>query len=133
MAASIKNRLAPPAYSDCTNGNSTPSISLTYAGHATKANMAASVPVIRAQLAHLKPGFTVLADWSGIEEMDLDCVPHIAEIMELARVHGVALVVRVLPESAKDIGINIISVVHLYDAARTVTADNLAEAERLVR
>jgi hypothetical protein len=104
-----------------------------YAGHATRANLEASVPVVRAQLEKLGPGCTVLADWSGIERMDLDCVPPIAAIMELALNHGASLVVRVLPESAKDIGINIISVIRLHGAARTVTADSLAEAERLVR
>jgi hypothetical protein len=103
-----------------------------YAGHATKANMEASVPIIRSQLELLKPGFNVLADWSEIEKMDLECVPYIAEIMDLARVRGASLIVRVLPASAKDIGINIISVVHLGTSARTVTADNLVEAERLV-
>jgi hypothetical protein len=104
-----------------------------YAGHATKSDLEAGVSAIRTQMAQLKPGFTILADWSGIEGLALDCVPAIAEIMELARAHGAATVVRVLPDPARDIGINMLSVVHLRGTARTVTAENLEEAERLVR
>ena len=104
-----------------------------YAGHARKSDLEAGVTTIRAQMAQLKPGFTILADWSGIEGLELDCVPAIAEIMELARAHGAATVVRVLPDPARDIGINMLSVVHLRGTARTVTAENLEEAERLVR
>jgi hypothetical protein len=103
-----------------------------YAGHATKSDMEAGVTTVRAQMAQLKPGFTILADWSQIEGLELDCVPCIAEIMELARAHGASTVVRVLPEPARDIGINMLSVVHLRGTARTVTAGNLEEAERLV-
>jgi hypothetical protein len=65
--------------------------------------------------------------------MELDTVPYIAEIMDLARAHGAALIVRVLPEASKDIGINILSATHLRGSARIVTADNLDEAERLIR
>jgi hypothetical protein len=88
---------------------------------------------IKAALLQMKPGFTILADWSKMEGMELDCVPYIAEIMDLARTQHAALIVRVLPpDPAKDIGINILSVVHLRGTARTVTADNLEEAERLI-
>ena len=103
-----------------------------YAGRPTLTDMAAGVATIRTAMMQLKPGFSILADWSGIEGMELDCVPSIAEVMEMARVQGAAMVVRVLPDSSKDIGINILSAVHLRGTARTVTADNLEAAERLI-
>jgi hypothetical protein len=104
-----------------------------YTGRPTKSGFESGVALIGAALSQLKPGCTILADWSEIEGMELDCVPYIAEIMELARAHGAAMIVRVLPDPAKDIGINILSAVHLRGSARTVTADNLEEAERLIR
>jgi hypothetical protein len=104
-----------------------------YAGHLTTPDLEAGIAKLRAALVQLQPGFTVLADWSEVEMMELDTVPYIAEIMELARTHGAALIVRVLPESSKDIGINILSATHLRRSARIVTADNLEEAERLIR
>lgn len=103
-----------------------------YRGTPSVADFKAGVSTIRDAVDQLKPGFTVLSDWSQIESMDLDCVPSITEIMDLARAKGAALIVRVLPRPEKDIGINILSVVHLRGSARTVTADNLEEAERLV-
>ena len=104
-----------------------------YAGHLTALALEAGIDKIRAALVQLKPGCTILADWSKTEAMELDTVPYIAEIMEIARAHGAALIVRVLPEASKDIGINILSATHLRGAARIVTADNLEEAERLIR
>jgi hypothetical protein len=103
-----------------------------YAGHPTTPDLELGVAKIRAALVQLKPGFTILADWSKVEGMELDSVPYIAEIMEMARTHRAALIVRVLPESSKDIGINILSATRLRGSARIVTADNLEEAERLI-
>jgi hypothetical protein len=103
-----------------------------YTGHPTTPDLEAGVAKIRAALRQLKPGFTILADWSKIEGMELDSVPYVAEIMEMARTHGVALIVRVLPEPSKDIGINILSATRLGGFARIVTADDLEEAERLI-
>src|SRR5688500_14033622 len=104
-----------------------------YSGRPTKPDFEMGAAAIKAALLQMKPGFTILADWSKMEGMELDCLPYIAEIMDLARTQHAALIVRVLPpDPAKDIGINILSVVHLRGTARTVTADNLEEAERLI-
>jgi hypothetical protein len=103
-----------------------------YAGRLSKLDMESAMTTVKSAMERLQPGFTILADWSHIEAIELDCVPCIAEIMEFARERGAALIVRVLPEPEKDIGINILSIVHLRGTARTVTADNLEEAERLI-
>ena len=46
-------------------------------------------------------------------------------------VHGVAEVVRVIPDPQKDIGLNILSVFHYSRRVRIVTCESLAEAEEL--
>lgn len=102
-----------------------------YAGRITAAAMQAAAIRIEALLPKLKPGFSALTDFSQVDSMDLDCVPHLTRIMDLCRDHGIATLVRVLPDPKKDIGINILSVVH-YARRKIVkvTADTIEDAER---
>lgn len=94
-----------------------------YSGHPTKSDMESGAATLRAALMQMKPGFTILADWSKLEGMELDCAPYITEIMDVAHTQGAGLVVRVLPAPVH----------HLRGSARTVTADNLEHAERLIQ
>jgi anti-anti-sigma regulatory factor len=80
-------------------------------------------------LAQVRPGFAVLADLSGLEAMDVECGPHIAKIMDLCKARGVSLVVRVMPDPKKDIGLNILSLVHYRGKVKIVTCATRAEAE----
>jgi len=101
-----------------------------YAGRITAAAMQAAAVRIEAALPKLSPGFTALTDFSQVESMDLDCVPHLTRIMDLCREHGIATLIRVLPDPKKDIGINILSVVHYGRKITKVTVDTVEEAER---
>ena len=78
----------------------------------------------------LRPGFTVVTDMSELNSMDLECAPHLARILDLERVHGVSKVIRIIPDPAKDIGINILSIIHFRGKVPTMTCKTLAEAER---
>jgi hypothetical protein len=98
----------------------------------TAAEMKAGVAQVEVLLPQLRAGFTVLADMSGLEVMDLDCGPHIARIMDLCKDHGVSMVVRVMPNPKKDIGINILSLIHYRGTVKLVTCDTLAEAEKIL-
>jgi hypothetical protein len=60
--------------------------------------------------------------------MDLDCAPEIGRTMELIDQKGVSMVVRVLPDSSKDIGMNILTRFHYRSQPHVVTCCNLAEA-----
>lgn len=101
-----------------------------FSGDLTAAGMQAAAAEVARLLPGLKPGFKILADFSLVVSMDLESTPHLTRIMELCRTHGVGLVVRVLPSPDRDIGINILSVVHYRAKVKTVTVDNLDEAER---
>jgi hypothetical protein len=83
-------------------------------------------------LADLPDGFRMLADLSGLEFMDVACADIIGKTMELMDRHGVAMVVRVIPDPAKDIGLNIISIFHYPNRPRIVTCQTMAEAGRLL-
>jgi hypothetical protein len=83
---------------------------------------------IPALLPDLRPGFRLLTDMSSLESMDLACVPYIKRMMDLCNKQGVEMVVRVIPDPHKDIGLNILSLFHYRQRVRIVTCETLAEA-----
>ena len=103
---------------------------IRYFGRITGCEMKSAVVKIESLLAELKPGFTVLTDLSDLESMDLDCVPHLTKIMDVSRAQGIGTVVRVVPDRDKDIGFNILSIIHYRRGVQIITCETLAEAER---
>jgi hypothetical protein len=81
-----------------------------------------------ALLADLPPGIRVLADFSQLESMDPACAAELGRSMDSLNQHGVSLIVRVIPDSSKDIGLNILAVFHYPRPPRTINSRNLAEA-----
>ncbi len=80
------------------------------------------------QLAGLAPGFRYLVDLSALEIMRLDCMVELGRTMEMIGRAGVSLVVRVIPDPSKDIGMNILTVFHYPHGLRVVTCQSLTEA-----
>ena len=80
------------------------------------------------ELAGLKPGFHYLADFSRLKSMTLECAPEMGQTMELIGRAGVGMVVRVIPDPSKDIGMNILTIFHYPQQLQVVTCQNLAEA-----
>jgi hypothetical protein len=108
-------------------------VHIWYQGHVTAAGMAACVKEVERHLPAMRAGFTMLTDLTALEAMELDCVPHLTRIMDLSKAQGVGTVVRVIPDRAKDIGFNILSIIHLRRGVKVVTCDTLAEAERALK
>jgi len=108
-------------------------IRISYLGRVTAPGMAACKKELEKLIPSLRAGFTVLTDLSGLESMDLDCVPHLTKIMDLSKTHGVGSVVRIIPDRNKDIGFNILSIIHLRRGVKIITCDTLAEAERALK
>jgi anti-anti-sigma regulatory factor len=84
---------------------------------------------IMSLLADLGSGFRVLADLSQLDSMDINCATEIGKVMELCEQMGVRLVIRIVPDPAKDIGLNILSLFHYRLRPRIITCNSLAEAE----
>jgi hypothetical protein len=84
------------------------------------------------QLQELLPGFRLLADFSQMASMELACAPELGRMMDLIGQAGVGLVVRVIPEPSRDIGMNILTVFHYPHRPRVVTCHNLTEAAGLL-
>ena len=103
-----------------------------YTGAVTVVEMKLGILDAERLLPTMQAGFTVLADLSGLEAMDLECGPQLSIIMELCKAHGVGRVIRVIPDPAKDIGLNILSLIHYRGKVQLVTCETLAEAERVL-
>jgi hypothetical protein len=101
-----------------------------YQGHVSAAGAAACAEDVERLLPSMRGGFTVLTDLSGLDSMDLESVPHLTRIMDLSKAHGIGAVVRVIPDRTKDIGFNILSIIHYRRGVKIITCDTLAEAER---
>lgn len=108
-------------------------VRIRYVGRVTAAGTKACCAEIERLLPEVRAGFTVLTDLSALDSMDLDCVPHLTKIMDLSRAKGVGTVVRVIPDPDKDIGFNILSIIHYRRGVRIVTCETLAEAEKIVK
>jgi anti-anti-sigma regulatory factor len=88
---------------------------------------------ILAALAKLRRGFRLLADLTELQSMDVACAPHIEKAMDLCNEKGASIVVRVIPDPTRDIGLQIMSVFHYDGRVRIVTCTTLAEAEEILR
>jgi anti-anti-sigma regulatory factor len=85
-----------------------------------------------ALLADLPPGFHLLVDLGRLESMDPACSTQIGKVMELCDQHGVGLVIRVIPDPAKDIGFKMLSIFHYPHRPRAVTCKTMSEAAKLL-
>ena len=88
---------------------------------------------IRSGLAQLEVGFRLLADLSDLQSMDVKCAPFIEKAMDLCNEKGASLVVRVIPDMHRDIGLRIMSIFHYDSGVQFVTCQTLEEADRLLK
>jgi hypothetical protein len=105
---------------------------LSYIGRVGVEDLQRGTQYLGEMLAELSPGFRILADLSRLESMDLACVPEIGKTMELLERCRVGLIVRVIPDPSKDIGMNIISAFHYKNRPHTATCETMEEAARLL-
>src|SRR2546423_6580394 len=85
-----------------------------------------------ALLAELSPGFRVLADLERLESMSVGCAPEIGRTMELCEQKGVGLVVRLIPDQTKDIGLGILSNFHYRHLPPIANCKTMTDAAKLL-
>jgi hypothetical protein len=83
-------------------------------------------------MADLPSGFRLLTDLGRLDSMGTDCASEIARMMDLFDRQGVELIIRVIPNPAKDIGLGILSHFHYSHRPRTITCETMAEAAKLL-
>ena len=107
-------------------------LKISYAQHVGPEDTNRAEEKLPALLANLRPGFRLLTDLSALESMDLACVPNINHLMDLCNEKGVEMVVRVIPDPHKDIGLNIMSLFHYRRRVRLVTCETRGEALQIL-
>jgi hypothetical protein len=105
---------------------------LSYIGNVGAEELRLGINNVSELLRDLAADVRVLADLGRLESMDIECVPEIGRAMELLEQHGVEMVVRVIPDPTKDIGMNIISAFHYHNRPRTVTCETMCEAAKVL-
>ena len=88
---------------------------------------------IRNGLAKLQSGFRLLADLTELESMDTACAPFIEKAMDMFNEKGASMVVRVIPDPRRDIGLQIMSIFHYRGDVQIFTCETLAQAAELLR
>ena len=104
----------------------------TASGHVTAAEVAAASQQLETLLRAATPGFAVLADYRAILTMKVETARHIGRIMDQLAQKGVGLVVRVMPDPSKDIGMDILSHFHYRGAVEAATVTTMADAIALL-
>ena len=107
-------------------------LAITFSGHVTREEAARYEGDITKEIATVQPGFPLLSDLSRLDSMDPECLPFISKVMDLLNEKGVSLVVRVIPDPHKDIGLNILSLFHYRHGMRIVTCSTLEEAREVL-
>jgi anti-anti-sigma regulatory factor len=104
-----------------------------YRGLIGSDEMQSGLDQIQAGLAKLESGFRLLADLTDLESMDVACAPFIEKAMDLCNEKGASLVVRVIPDPHRDIGLQIMSYFHYSGDVQIETCQTLAEAMKILR
>ena len=101
---------------------------MNYVQRVSPEELAGAWNELKAVLDDLPPGIQVLADLSQLEYMDPACENDMGRAMDLMDQHGVVLIVRVIPDPSKDIGLNILTLFHYPRPPRVITCESLAQA-----
>jgi anti-anti-sigma regulatory factor len=106
---------------------------IRYSGHVGPDETEKGLEQVRSGLAKLQSGFRLLADLTDLELMDVACASYIEKAMDLCNEKGASMVVRVIPDPHRDIGLQIMSYFHYSGDTQILTCQTLAEAEEILR
>ena len=101
---------------------------ISAAGEVTKKEVETVALRVREMMKEVTPGFRVLTDFRWLDWMEPAAAKHIAQIMDAVAEKEVGMVVRVIPDPHKDIGLNILSQFHYGPQIKLITFESLAEA-----
>lgn len=103
-----------------------------YDGHVTQEDAEKGVDQAAQCLTFLSREFRLLADLSTLISMDIACAPSIERVMDLCQDHGVAEIIRIIPDPRHDIGMQIMSLFHYSSGVRIFTCSTQDEALALL-
>ena len=108
-------------------------LTIRYTGNIAPQETESGLEQIRSGLTQLQSDFHLLADLTNLGAMDVGCAPFIEKAMDLCNEKGAAIVVRVIPDPHRDIGLQIMSIFHYRGNVRIMTCETLVQAEELLR
>jgi anti-anti-sigma regulatory factor len=85
---------------------------------------------LQAAVDSVPTGFRLLVDLTNLKSMSTACAPYIDQVMDLCNEKGVTKVVRIVPDSKKDIGLGIMSHFHYSRDVQIITCETADEATR---
>ena len=103
-------------------------ITMSFAHHVDAAEMRSCLDQLTGLLGDMQPGFSLLTDLTNLISMDPNCASHLGTIMDLCNRRGIKTVIRVIPDSHKDIGFTLLSRFHYRPEVEVITVENLANA-----
>ena len=103
---------------------------ITYSGHVDAGDIRRRLEDVLAAVRSMPPGFRLLTDLTDLESMESACAPYIDQVMDLCSEKGVTKVVRVVPDSKKDIGFGVMSRFHYNREVAIITCESVDEATR---
>ena len=103
---------------------------VSYIGDVRRDELKRALEEVGALLVDLPAGFRLLTDLERLRSMDPAGMTEIGKIMEVLSKQGMELVVRVIPDPSKDIGLNILSIFHYGRRIRVVTCETMSEAAK---
>ena len=104
---------------------------IRYRGSVLPNETAEGLEQVRSGLAQLQSGFHLLVDLTDLEKMDTGCAPFIEKAMDLCNEKGTAIVVRVIPDPQRDIGLQIMSIFHYGSDVKIFTCQSLSQADEI--
>lgn len=104
---------------------------VSYIHHVQAAEIKRGRKDVEALLAELPVGFRLLTDLGRLDSMDTACATEIGKLMDICRAK-VGKVVRVVPDSTKDIGLNILALLHYGHKVQAHTCSTMDEAAKLL-
>jgi hypothetical protein len=107
-------------------------VHINFLGPVTVDEFRRGIGELQGLLPELPAGLRVIVDLERMDSMDIACSELVGRMMELIEQHGVELVIRIIPDPAKDIGFNIISRFHYHHHPHIATFKTLSEAAGLL-
>jgi hypothetical protein len=105
---------------------------MSFIGRVKAEELTKARPNLAALLAELSPGFLLVTDLERVESFGVGCDLEIGKNMDLVDSKDVGLVVRVIPDPSKDIGMNILGAFHYSKHRRIVACESIAEVAKFL-
>ena len=103
-------------------------LQMSFIGDVDSAQLQAELEKIPRLLEDLPSGFILLVDLERLGSMPKECAKEIGQFMEMFDQKGVRQVIRVIPDKSKDIGFQVLYVLHYKNPPPLIVCERMSEA-----